>query len=121
MNKKVFVDFGITRYDLLEIIREAGRALDPSENEIDIRGARKRLEVAYMILQGGVLDKYMGNSFFITYRLPHAAEYENPYVCTDYDDLQRVVDLEQEGKCKITSINGVEWDKDEYEYYFGKE
>ena len=121
MNNRIDADFAVTRYDIYEIIREAGRALDPSEKDVDVMGALKRLEVAYQILQSGLLSEYKGDSYFIKYRLPHRPDYDNPYVCTDYEDLVRCVKLEQEGKCTITSINGIEWDKDDFEYYFADE
>ena len=123
MNRKIYRDFAVTRFDLLETIREAGRALDPSEDELDdfdIRSLMKRLEVAYGILSYTALDNYTGDAFHITYRLPHHPDYDNPYVCNDYDDLLRCMKLEQEGKVTITSINGIEWDKEDYDYYFSE-
>lgn len=120
---KINQDFGIYGADIFETLAEAVQALENAPDD-KTRMLHDRLDMQLAILHTAVVGKVeFGIQYAITYKIPSHLksidEHETLYyVCPDFEDLERVAKLEQEGKCKLLTINGVEWDKDDYEYYF---
>ena len=119
-------DFGISQGDIFQTFVEAVTALEGAKDD-KTRMLHDRLDMQLAILRTAVAGKVLfGEQYAITYKIPsHLKSIDDNdvlyYVCPDYEDLVRCARLEQEGKCKILTINGVEWDKDDFEYYFANE
>lgn len=126
MKKLINKDFGISQSDIFQTFLEAVQALEDAPDE-KTRMLHDRLDMQLAILRTAVAGRVcFGEQYAITYKIPSHLKSidENDalyYVCPDYEDLVRCARLEQEGKCKILTINGVEWDKDDFEYYFADE
>lgn len=110
MIDRIKKDLSLTNSDIRGFLLDA--ILGINNNELP---AKKGITAAYMIVDK-LLNKYAGDMYFITYRL-NSRDGLNPYLCTDRDDLLRCLKIEQEGKCEIETINGINWDKDDYSYY----
>ena len=123
MKKRINKDFGISQGDIFQTLEEAVIALEGAKDD-KTRMLHDRLDMQLAILRTAVAGKVcFGEQYAITYKIPsHLKSIDDNdvlyYVCPDYEDLVRCAMLEQDGKCKILTINGVEWDKDEFEYYF---
>ena len=120
---KINKDFGISQSDIFQTLEDAVRALEDAEDPKTQR-LHKRLDMQLALLRTAVIGHVdIGGGYAITYKIPSHLKSidENEtlyYVCPDYEDLERCAKLEQEGKCKILTINGIEWEKDDFEYYF---
>lgn len=120
---KINKDFGVYGTDIFETLEEAVRALENATDD-KTRMLHDRLDMQLAILRTAVEGEVeFGKQYAITYKIPsHLKSIDEHdtlyYVCPDYEDLVRVVLLEQADRCKILTINGVEWDKDDFDYYF---
>lgn len=123
---RVNKDFGVYGADIFETLQDAVIALEDAE-DIKTRMLHDRLDMQLAILRTAVIGNVeFGKQYALTYKIPsHLKSIDDNdvlyYVCPDYEDLVRCARLEQDGKCKILTINGVEWDKDDYHYYFADE
>lgn len=123
---RVNKDFGIYGVDIFQTLQDAVIALEDAE-DIKTRMLHDRLDMQLAILRTAVIGNVeFGKQYALTYKIPsHLKSIDDNdvlyYVCPDYEDLVRCARLEQYGDCKILTINGVEWDKDDYDYYFADE
>ena len=123
MNRLFNKDFGISQSDIFQTLEDAVIALADAE-DAKTRMLHARLDMQLALLRTAVIGHIdIGGGYALTYKIPsHLKDIDDNdvqyYVCPDYEDLLRCVKLEQEGKCKILTINGIEWDKDDYSYYF---
>lgn len=123
MKERVYRDFRISQGDIFQTIMDVIKALEDSQDD-KIKRLHDRLDMQFALLRTAIVGHLdIGGGYAITYKIPSHLKSidENDvqyYVCPDYEDLERCAGLEQKGECKILTINGVEWDKDDYEYYF---
>ena len=112
-------DFGISVSSIITTLCEAQGAILEKEGK-KAENLAIRLGMVTAILKEALPAHYPGDYYAIDYELTSALgnKSRHGYIATDYNDLQRCAILEQKGDCKILSINGVEWDADDFEYYF---